>query len=68
MEVRSAIERSDVLQHMKFIGTLPHTAAPQYFGVPEPRAELCMDVDAGKISARRVSIPALAVLIREATR
>jgi hypothetical protein len=62
--VRSAIAHNELLAHKQQLGVVPTAAVPAYFGVAVPDVQLFLDLDRGKISARRQAVPSLAVLIQ----
>jgi hypothetical protein len=49
---------------MKFVGSLPSAPAQPQFGVLTPQLELFLDLDRGKINARRQAVPSLELMIR----
>jgi hypothetical protein len=61
--VRSALANNELLAQKQRLGVVPTAAVPAYFGVPVPQVQLFLDLDSGKISARRQGVPSLSVLI-----
>jgi hypothetical protein len=61
--VRASIGHNELLEQRQRLGVAPTAAAPAYFGVAVPQVQLFLDLDRGKISARRQAVPSLSVLI-----
>jgi hypothetical protein len=62
--VRSALAHNELLAQKQQLGVVPTAAVPAFFNVPVPGVQLFLDLDRGKISARRQAVPSLAVLIQ----